>query len=545
MDTEVPEQLIGLVEPIYERQYRVLIKVEGVDSLEVKLFDTPSVINGVKELWLEEGQVVTLQLPEEYGPYELAYITSPTNLSRRSDQITLTVKEPIVITLHYYVCDIAFLLDIPVVGSPLFYLARLSGKLIGVKGAPALIFSVAAFIVAPATGVYVAVCQVRGRAQKRAATVMAAEKGIEIVVDSISSPKTIEHPYAREAVRAKGTLSLPSELRKVLEGVIGAGASSSGLSAEETPSSGVSLEMDAVKLEAEKLFRDFVEGRISWLDVQHIFHVALDAEKYSLLVAALSRGGQITGDPTYLGLDREVMELMELLVDPMIPFFALVCEDVDVARRILEKASREIGIRVAFAEGLSEASSHSLARRLQKMAEREGAQVIAVLRLNKSVEDMLIRTIPVLRVKTVLITRSAWLRPRLVLGNLDGDQYSKLALILLAKRELLGYLSWDQLTRLGRLAEGCRGILTIERFVEILEEEGGAEEAINSLTVEELSRIFKPEEIRLLLSVKTVEELREVYMSLVRQLSPGSDPVREWSNFYERLRKMGAIKSEA
>ena len=63
----------------------------------------------------------------------------------------------------------------------------------------------------------------------------------------------------------------------------------------------------------------------------------------------------------------------------------------------------------------------------------------------------------------------------------------------------------------------------------------------------ELSTAFSDEELRALQLSFTgnevsLEELRDKYMTLIRQMRPGVDPWMAWTRFYKKLKRMEVIK---
>jgi len=542
LNTEIPVQLLNLVEPIYEKQVRVTISIIGSDQpIKIEVLDTPIIINDKGQLWVKAGSRISIKAPREFEAYELEKVEPPIIIN--NDHLITNASQPLLITLYYRRSEIAFILDIPLIGKPLFYFTKFAGGLIGVKGLPAFIFMITAFIVAPCGAGAAALVTVRRRAARKIVRAAAAEKGLELVVESISNPRVPTRAEVEEALGVRGPLNVSEEFRGVIENSFGHPSIASNPITVEAEAEPAPIEETVLQSDAEAAFQEVVRGRASELDVQHLFHLKLDEERYNLLVAALSRGLRITGDIGYLGFDNQAMRLIELLADPSTPFFALVCEDGELARRILNKAAEEIGMRIAYISELTGSNPRLIAKNLSKAAAQGRANAVALFGLTRSMEEVVVRSIPLLEVKTILITKSAWVRPNIVLGELSPEHYIRFAVALLAENGLIGYVSWRRLEKLGRLASGCRGVKTVERFVEILQEYGDVEKAINELTVEELSIVFRPEELRLLLSARRIEELREAYMSLIRQLSPGSDPVREWSNFYERLKKMGVVEA--
>jgi len=543
LDTDVPVQLLNLIEPIYERQVQVTIRVIGVDQpLELEVFGAPAVIEDSKQFWVKAGSQLAIRAPKEFKAYELKRVEPATITS--DGYLTVNASQPLLITFYYKKSEIAFLFDIPLLGEPLFYFVRFAGKLIGVKGLPALIFAVTAFIAAPCGVGVTALVTMRRKARQKLVKVAAARKGLQLVVESVSSPRHSSESEVREALGAKGPLNVSEELKGVIESSFGLEPITPNPAKIIPEAEPAPIEEDVLQSDAETAFQEVIRGSSSELDVQHLLHLRLDEERYNLLVAALSRGVRITGDAGYLGFDNQAMRLVELLADPSIPFFALVCEDEELARRILDKAAEETGVRITYVNELTGSNPRLIAKSLSKTAAQRGSSVVILFGLTRSMEEVVVRSIPFLEVKVVLVTKSAWVKPNVVLGKLSPEHYIRLAAALLAERGLAGYVSWRQLMKLGRLASACRGVKTVERFAEILQEYEDAEKALNELTVEELSAVFRPEELRLLLSARSVEELREAYMSLIRQLSPGSDPAREWTNFYKRLKRMGVVEAE-
>jgi len=542
LNTEVPVQLLNLVEPIYERQVRVAISIIGSDQpIELEVLGTPVVVNDGKQLWVKAGSQISIEAPKDFKGYELEKVEPPITVN--GGHLIANASQPLLITLYYKKSEIAFLLDIPLIGAPFFYFVRFTGGIIGVKGLPALIFAITAFIIAPCGVGVAALITMRRGAARKIVRATAAEKGLELMVESISNPRAPTRVEVEEALGAKGPLNLSEELRGVIESSFGHPSPAPNPTTVEPEAELAPIEEAVLESDAEAAFQEVVRGRASELDVQHLFHLKLDEERYNLLVAALSRGLRLTGEVGYFGFDNQAMRLIELLADPSTPFFALVCEDGELARRILNKAAEEIGMRVAYVGELAGSNPRLIAKSLSKAAAQSRASAVALFGLTRSIEEVVVRSIPLLEVKTILITKSAWVRPNVVLGGLNPERYVRFAVALLARNGLIGYVDWRRLEKLGRLASACRGIRTVERFIEILHECGDVERALNELTVEELSIVFRPEELRLLLSARRVEELREAYMSLIRQLSPGSDPVREWSNFYERLKRMGVVEA--
>lgn len=542
LDVEVPVQLLNLVEPIYERQVRVTISVIGPDQpVELEVLGAQTAVDGTIELWVRAGSWISIRAPRDLKAYELERVEPPTITD--DGYIIANASQPLLITLYYRRSEMAFLLDIPLLGEPLFYLARLAGGLVGLEGLPALIFAITAFIVAPCGAAVTALVTMRRLARRKITRVIAAGRGLQLVVEAVSSPRGSYEAEVREALGVKGTLNVPEELKGLIEGSFGPPSIASNPTTVEPEAKPAPIEEGVLQSDAEAAFQEAIRGYASELDVQHLFHLRLDEERYDLLSAALSRGLRVTGDMGYLGFDNQAMRLVELLADPSIPFFALVCEDGELARRILDRAAEEVGMRIAYVSGLVEPNPRLIAKNLSKMAAQSRADAVALSGLTRSMEEAVVRSIPLLEVKAILITKSAWVKPNVVLGGLGPERYIRLAVALLAEKGLVGYVGWRHLERLGRLASACRGMKTVERFVEVLRGHGDAEGALNELMVEELSAVFRPEELRLLLSARRVEELREAYMSLIRQLSPGSDPVREWSNFYERLKRMGVVQT--
>lgn len=543
IDSEVPAQLLNLVEPIYEKRVKMTILVAGLDQpIELNVLGKPTVLNSSKELWIKAGSQASLEVPKSFKAYELVE-AKPLPVIGNSLVID-KVDQPLSVTLYYRKSEVAFLLDIPLLGEALFHLTRTTEGLLGFKGLPALIFAVSAFIAAPSGAAATILITVRRRARRRLLRAIAAEKGLELMVESTSNPTRSGKAIIEEALQIRGPLNISRELVRVIEEHFGSQTAAPNPTVTENEKPLISIEGGALQKSAESAFQKAVRGLISELDAQLLLHLKLDEERYNLLGAAASGGLKIAGDAGYFGFENQAVKLVELLATPSIPFFALICEDEELAKRVLSKAAEEVGVRITYIDEFAEASPKLIAQKMSRIAAQRRAAAVALSGLTRSVEEAVVRSIPLLEVKTVLITKSAWVKPRVVLGALSPEHYIRITIVLLAEKGLIGYVGWEALERLGRLSNACRGIKTVERFIEVLQEYRDAKKALNEVMVEELSTVFRPEELRLLLLTRSIEDLRDAYMSLVRQLSPGSDPVHEWSNFYERLKRMGVVELE-
>jgi len=537
LGTEVPVQLLPLIEPIYERQVKIRIEVVGPSRpIELVLLGEPIRVINAWEEWVKAGSQISIKAPRSYEAYELVEV-EPYAALEGGGVITVNASQPTLLRLHYRASEIAFLLEVPVLGPPLFQLTKSVEGMTGVRGIPALALVVCAFIIAPSGIGCAAVITARRAAARKLIKATAAERGLELVMESVSSPKQPFKAKTGDALSARGPLKLPEDLKGVIESLLIQPQANLNRDSMEHE---VALDEGVMRDDAEEELEKALMGRVKELAAEVLLHAQLDERKFNLLNAALSRGLRIVGDLGYFGYEAQATALIKMLVDPSIPFFAVVCEDEGLARKVLDRAGREAGVRIFYLETLTETSPKMIAGALKAATKRGEADIIVLSGLSRFMEEAVVRSTPLLEVKVALITRTPWIKPNVTLSINEG-YYARLAAALLAVNGLTGYVSWRHLLRLGQLANGCGGISTIERFLEILEEVEDGEEALSRLTIEELGRTFKPEELKLLLSATSMEELREAYMSLIRQLRPGSDPIQEWANFYLRLKKMGVV----
>ena len=127
-------------------------------------------------------------------------------------------------------------------------------------------------------------------------------------------------------------------------------------------------------------------------------------------------------------------------------------------------------------------------------------------------------------------------------------EYASIFLALAISQGKLGSIemTFEQAIRVGESAKAFGGLKLLKEVLSLIPELG-VEEALNEAMRKELSTAFSDEELRALQLSFTgnevsLEELRDKYMTLIRQMRPGVDPWMAWTRFYKKLKRMEVIK---
>lgn len=542
---EVPLPLMDLVEPIYVKAY--LVRITANEPVEV-------IVNGKRqplghtayELWVKENESVSIIAPEETEKLELAKPALYGNATlSTSNIITITnIRGAANLILYYNVKPNAMFLDLapPPLGRILMSIADIGTKLTHgwLTGFSALAIALSLMAAPPASTALV----VRSFLSSRRLSIKAASIGtMESLIAARSAPApSISSEEVSEALSASGMIDFsklpipnptPNPSPRQLPTV----------SVKEGGSKGAAPQILTEKVKRKNVLKFKLMSNAD-IDLEDLASVELDEQLFRLL----TREGvepRYTGQLKFFGKISEGEELLIKLGQSNL--ISLKAEDLELAALMAESACDTLGYKSVRVDvvGIEEEPVAKLAKLLDSTYK---ADVIIIMGGGAKLASKLSSTALYLDKKLVHISNEVCAPPIIEIPTPTPLEYASIFLALAISQGKLGSIemTFEQAIRVGESAKAFGGLKLLKEVLSLIPELG-VEEALNEAMRKELSTAFSDEELRALQLSFTgnevsLEELRDKYMTLIRQMRPGVDPWMAWTRFYKKLKRMEVIK---
>ncbi len=532
LDQTVPRQLLSLVEPEYVKEYRVSVYADGA-SATVMVNGVEYRLNPSAALWIEKGRNLVIVAQEKLERHRLASVDAA-GLAVAGNVVTGPVTGPVTVLLVYKPIPNAFLLDLPVAGPLLLNVADVGTALTGMEGMPALAAGLLVFSAPAAAASAAALLKTslknaipRGR-RARSPEVSAVEAA---VVASLPHRSLEEEG----AMRAGGRILLHPELKSLVMDVIGNDIR------HKPPSEWVEdIEVPNTAGEAAEALKSLEAGGKASITPEHVAALECSIDVYDTLLNALEEGRlKIKGGIGYLGYDAEGARVERRLADGE-AVVVVKSHDVRLGELVVTEACRRAGLSASRGQPPTEKNPKKAAEQLRKQA--GGNKVLIHTHGDEEGERMATRASPLAGIQQVIVSQSPSLPAAIELPEPSKERYMSIAAAIAASKGLLGRLTHENIDYLADLAYSFRGVRTIEEAVEELSRsKEEPSQLLRQMYRSELVKAFTKQELELIMSHESLEELRSSYMAYVRQTKPGARPEREWSRMYERLRRVGIV----
>jgi hypothetical protein len=435
------------------------------------------------------------------------------------------LTSPTLVTLVYKPIPNAFLLDIPFAGPFLLQVADLGTAVTGLEGVTGFVAGL--LIVASPAAAVSAAALLRPGTRRIRTTVKAVKRAtVDPEVAAVSAAVTASLPsrkagYLDQALRASGKLQIHPLLRSLAQEVT--------FSRERPPTHTEELEKveeegDVITLrqEAEEALGNLRSGGKAKLTPEHIASIDCDIDTYDLLRNAVEEGRLEVGEGLgYLGYEMEGRRIAKAVRSGNL-VVVVRSPDLRLGELVAAEACREAKLPFKKAGG---------AKALIHIVEDE------------AVERLVAKTAPLMGIVQVIVSRDPALQPAAEIPEPTKERYTSMAAAYAASKDLLGRLTHEHIDYIGEIAYSFRGLASIEEAISRLlaEKKTDPSEVLREVFRDEAVKTFTPEELELITSYETVEDLRSGYIAYVRQVRPGTRPEAEWAKMYERLRRLGIV----
>ena len=537
LSQRVPRQLLGLVNIVYVRQYKVVLASNGAEPL-IAVNEKTVRLAPTAHLWVDEGQTLFISYPERFEKYRLksSWVQGlrPVGLAAVGN-----ITGPVTLLLEYERIPNLEFLDTPYAGQILYGIAELGGRVAGVEGFPALMIGTAVIlsaIAAPLSAIVLASSKLFSRSARAPPKAAHRERGVRGVIQPLLAAEEagVSAEELEKHIRARGRIRLPSDVAELLRSV-----RSESEADEDGDTAGEIFRRIFYRREDElaELLRKLYNGNgVVEASPYLLCHIPWKPETLSAVKNRL----RLKGDLGYACFEREGAAIISKLQDGA----TIVVEspDIELGVAVVERACRDAGLRAVRAN-ISRTGIKEVAREVKRLA--AGADAVIFTPPRGDVERDIARSSALTGLIHIIVSEKPTLAPGIKLRRPSAKEYVGIAAAVMAEHGLLDLLSMDSLTYLGEMAYGFNGLATLRRAAAHLSERAGrnrgldVQEALRQIFKQELLKTFTPEELELINTVTTVEQLKRTYISLVRQLKPGADPTLELANLLERLRRLG------
>jgi hypothetical protein len=534
IDQPVPKQLARLVEPKYIREYRLRVVSDGAPAA-VEVNGVLYNANPVAEAWIKEGAQITVTAPEKLERHRLERVEAG-GLAVVGSMVVGPMNSPATITLKYSELPNAQFLDIPVVGLFMVQVADLGTAITGFEGTMALISGLLV-MASPAAAISAAAFLRPSIVRRRIGGGVRADHEMytvtAVVTASLPSRRASD---LNQALRASGRLQIHPALKDAAEEI----TSSSQQTALLEVSLGQETFIPKIRQEAEQLFEKLRSGEKVKLTPEHIASIECDIDTYDLIRNAVEDGlVDITGGLGFLGYEVEGMKAVKAL--QLGRLVVLKSPDLRLGELVAGEACKRAGMSYMKAGPPKSADLKKAAAEFKKAA--GGAKALIHLVEDEAVERSIIRAMPLTSITHIVVSRNPVLPPAAEIEEPAKERYVSIAAAYTASKGLVERLTHEHLDYIAEIAYAFRGVASIEEAVSRLaaEKKRDVFEVLRELFRDEMANVFTHEELRLITSCTTVEELRNSYMAYVRQMRPGVRPEAEWATMYKRLRRLGVV----
>jgi hypothetical protein len=542
IDQPVPRQLAKLVEPNYVKEYRLRVYSDGAPAT-VEVNGARYYANPVAEAWVKEGSQVTVTAPEKLERHRLERVDAG-KLAVMGGIIMGPLTSPTLVTLVYKPIPNAFLLDIPFAGPFLLQVADLGTAVTGLEGVTGFVAGL--LIVASPAAAVSAAALLRPGTRRIRTTVKAVKRAtVDPEVAAVSAAVTASLPsrkagYLDQALRASGKLQIHPLLRSLAQEVT--------FSRERPPTHTEELEKveeegDVITLrqEAEEALGNLRSGGKAKLTPEHIASIDCDIDTYDLLRNAVEEGRLEVGEGLgYLGYEMEGRRIAKAVRSGNL-VVVVRSPDLRLGELVAAEACREAKLPFKKAGTPKDADVKKATAELKKQA--GGAKALIHIVEDEAVERLVAKTAPLMGIVQVIVSRDPALQPAAEIPEPTKERYTSMAAAYAASKDLLGRLTHEHIDYIGEIAYSFRGLASIEEAISRLlaEKKTDPSEVLREVFRDEAVKTFTPEELELITSYETVEDLRSGYIAYVRQVRPGTRPEAEWAKMYERLRRLGVV----
>jgi len=536
LDQPVPKQLLHLVKVQYKTQYLITLAVNG-HSPSADIDGSEVLLSGVLRLWRDSGSMLTIVFPERDGKYRLKTLSGQ-GVQVYGSTAAGTVTGPVFVVAEYQEAPNGVFLDIPIAGTALYTLAEYGSRLYGLEGMPALAAMIATIAGPPAIASATIKLKgsVRVRAGGRGGRARSREDSIQPILLLTSNPTQSD---VFQNVNVSGRIVLRPELVEALQTVKNMEAEA--VEAGEEPDEKLPYSPG----DGEELIRKALAGEKVKLEPYHICDAEWDEEGLKALGEAVEEGRVKVGDDFgFYGLHSTGRQALSAVRNPENLSLVVESPDAELGARIMEKACVLAGLKTVRLN-ISATDPKKAAEEVRKKA---GGASAVVFTPQPSQELAVVQSALTTRKLHVLVSPKPSIKPMLTVKQPFEADYQSIAVALLAQRKILSMVSMEHVARLAELAYALKGLETLEKSVEELGEllkrgvEAGA--AVAAVTRRRIAETFHPEELELLTQTPDIKQLMSAYISLVRQLRPGADPLSEWGTFYTRLKRLGLVIEE-
>jgi hypothetical protein len=536
IDQPVPKQLARFVEPKYIREYRLRVVSDGAPAA-IEVNGVRYSANPVAEAWIKEGTQITVTAPEKLERHRLERVEAG-GLAVVGSMVVGPVNSPATITLKYRELPNAQFLDIPVIGLFMVQVADLGTAITGFEGVMALISGLLV-MASPAAAISAAAFLRPSAVRRRIGGGVRADPEMSTVTAAIAASLPSRRAgNLNQALRASGRLQVHPALKEAAEEIAYSSPQTALL--EEEVSLGQESFIPKIRQEAEQLIEKLRSGEKVKLTPEHIASIECDIDTYDLIRNAVENGlADIKGGLGFLGYEVEGMKAEKAL--QLVRLLVLASPDLRLGELVAGEACRRAGMSYKKAEPPKSADLKKAAAELKKAA--GGARALIHVVEDEAVERSITRAAPLTGITHIVISKNPVLPPAVEIEEPSKERYVSIAAAYAASKGLVERLTHEHVDYIAEIAYAFRGVASIEEAVSRLaaEKKRDVYEVLRELFRDETANVFTREELRLITSCTTLEELRNSYMAYVRQTRPGTRPEAEWATMYERLRRLGVV----
>ncbi|MEM4416545.1 MAG: hypothetical protein QXD32_00635, partial [Nitrososphaerota archaeon] len=543
---EVPEPILGLVEPVYERYVPYIVTVNSLGmKVELTVNSQPLEVGSSVRLMEREGRTVVIEAPSEAGSLRLRAVVvggMPFPLMGSSTEvIAFQLSNPVSVELTYTLIPHAFLRDLPLIGGLAYSLTETGYSILRLitQDADEIPFIVAlaiplASVAGSGMGVAYAVRRVaRGGLRASIAggvKVSSIRTRIASIIDRGGPEPDIlsvraELPYESRFQAAPEL----SELSRRLEELEKAGPEAVEPEEPAEEEAGDEELLD----ELDELVRAVEEGGKGRFSTS-ILQLARFDEAYLDAVQSRLR---LEPDDTPAIYYSEMSRLVRRVASTPAGLITVSGGDRLLRERVVGKALERAGRRYVRARGLIlPPEPVAIGQALKKAA--KGADTVVLYGQPPS------KALAQAAITSKLLVISVLERGGdIELPPIPDDMIPGVAASLLAERDLIKRLDYTQFSSLISMARSFRGAETVQAFADLLDEGASPDEALDELWAREFKATFPSFEYRVARQIiekgLSYGEARDLYITAFKQVTAGGDPQASWRRFVSKLERLG------
>ena len=542
----IPEPLLNIVEPVYEKYYPYSVAADAPGPVTITVNGQPIEVGSAVKLLGKAGSTVIVEAPSKTERLKLKQVEvngRPVPAMGGESELVMTpLTSPTTIMLRYSVIPYSFMLDIPLAGTALYRLTEAGYAITALFTDAEIPYYLAlalpiALVAAPgAAAAYVVRREaLKGLGGSIKHSIKAAGSGIALrrriapLVEETGrgAPVTI---IDTRATTVEGVFKAPEKvLEKVAVGAEVAEVDGVEAGPEEAEQAGDELLEELERLRAAVAEESGGKFKSSLLQL-----VEFDERYFQQIQTGVLK---LESDGTPAVYSLEITKLVNRISATQTGLVTVSGGDRLLRERAVEIALSRAGRKWVRAppDLMLPPDQAGMEQALKKAV--KGADTLV---MERPASRALAQSAIKLRILVVALLEKG--------GDVELPPVSDrllpgMAAWLLLETNALKRLSYEEFTDLVETARMFRGLETVKTFANLLEDGLAPAEALDELWSAEFRETFPGFEgniaRRILKGGLSYAEARDLYLTAYRQVMAGGDPQTSWARFVAKLEKLG------